>query len=120
MEVSLMITKGRILVIDDDPLLLHTVKSLLGKRGFNVLISSSAPKGLDMLRYAAGDRCGQLQHQTVLLQPRREGKMIFCSLAPATNAVHTLLLRCRRGCYCGTVAELKELPWSRCSAGLPF
>ena len=43
------------LVIDDDPLLLHTVQSLLGKRGFNVLTSSSGPKGLETLRYAAGD-----------------------------------------------------------------
>jgi len=34
---------------------LLTVKSLLGKRGFNVLTSSSAPKGLDLLRYAARD-----------------------------------------------------------------
>ena len=48
-------TKSTILVIDDDPLLLHTVKSLLGKRGFNVLTSSSGPKGLETLRYAAGD-----------------------------------------------------------------
>ena len=36
--------KSTILVIDDDPLLLHTVQSLLGKRGFNVLTSSSSPK----------------------------------------------------------------------------
>ena len=48
-------TKSTILVIDDDPLLLHTVQSLLGKRGFNVLTSSSGPKGLETLRYAAGD-----------------------------------------------------------------
>ncbi len=44
-----------ILVIDDDPSVLLTVKALLGKRGFNVLTSSSSPKGLDMLRYARGD-----------------------------------------------------------------
>jgi len=48
-------TKATILAIDDDPLLLQTVKTLLGKRGFNVLTSSSAPKGLDMLRYAGDD-----------------------------------------------------------------
>jgi CheY-like chemotaxis protein len=48
-------TQPTILVIDDDPLLLHTVQSLLGKRGFNVLTTSSSPKGLDMLRYAGGD-----------------------------------------------------------------
>ena len=47
--------KSTILVIDDDPIVLETVKSLLGKRGFNVLTSSSGPKGLETLRYAAGD-----------------------------------------------------------------
>src|SRR5260221_12757755 len=47
--------KCTILVIDDSPMLLQTVKPLLVKRGFNVLSTSSAPKGLDMLRYAAGD-----------------------------------------------------------------
>jgi len=35
--------KSTILVIDDDPVLLQTVKSLLGKRGFNVVTSSSGP-----------------------------------------------------------------------------
>jgi CheY-like chemotaxis protein len=44
-----------ILVIDDDPIVLETIKSLLGKRGFNVLATSSSPKGLDMLRYAGAD-----------------------------------------------------------------
>ena len=48
-------SKSTVLVIDDDPAVLLTVKSLLGKRGFNVLTSSSAPKGLDLLRYAARD-----------------------------------------------------------------
>jgi CheY-like chemotaxis protein len=48
-------TKSTILVIDDDPMLLQTAKSLLVKRGFNVLTSSSAPRGLEMLHYAAGD-----------------------------------------------------------------
>ena len=48
-------SKPTILVIDDDPLLLLTVKSLLGKSGFNVLATSSSPKGLDMLRYAGSD-----------------------------------------------------------------
>ena len=47
--------KSTILVIDDDPMLLQTVKSLLVKRGFDVLTSSSVSKGLDMLRYAAAD-----------------------------------------------------------------
>ncbi len=35
-------------------MVLQTVKSLLVKRGFNVLTTPSSPKGLDMLRYAAG------------------------------------------------------------------
>jgi two-component system, sensor histidine kinase ChiS len=48
-------TKATILAIDDDPVVLQTVKSLLGKRGFNVLTTPSAPKGLDMLRYAGSD-----------------------------------------------------------------
>ena len=47
--------KSTILVIDDDPIVLETIKTLLGKRGFNVLTSSSGPKGLETLRYAAGD-----------------------------------------------------------------
>jgi CheY-like chemotaxis protein len=47
--------KATILVIDDDPVLLQTVKSLLGKRGFNVVTSSSGPQGLDMLRNAASN-----------------------------------------------------------------
>jgi CheY-like chemotaxis protein len=47
--------KCTILVIDDDPLIILTVKTLLAKRGFNVLSSCSSPKGLDMIRYAAGD-----------------------------------------------------------------
>jgi len=34
-----------------------------------------------------------------LVKTRREGKMIFYSLAPAMNAVHTSLLRCLRGCF---------------------
>ena len=36
-----------------------------------------------------------------LVQTRRAGKMIFYSLAPATNALHTALLRCLRGCFTG-------------------
>ena len=49
--------KSTILVIDDDLVLLQTVKSLLGKRGFNVVTSSSGQKGLDMLHDAALDIC---------------------------------------------------------------
>jgi CheY-like chemotaxis protein len=48
-------TRSTILVIDDDPMLLQTVKSLLAKRGFNVLTSSSAPRGLGVLGNAVGD-----------------------------------------------------------------
>ena len=48
-------TKSTILVIDDDPLLLYTVQTLLVKRGFNVLTSSSVPRGLGVLLNAAGD-----------------------------------------------------------------
>lgn len=47
--------KSTILVIDDDPIVLQLVKGLLVKRGFNVLSTSSSPKGLDLLRYAARD-----------------------------------------------------------------
>jgi CheY-like chemotaxis protein len=45
--------KSTILVIDDDPLVLQIIKSLLVTRGYHVLTSSSAAKGLDMLRNAA-------------------------------------------------------------------
>jgi CheY-like chemotaxis protein len=48
-------TKCTILAIDDDSMVLQTIKSLLGKHGFNVLTSTSATKGLDMLRYVSGD-----------------------------------------------------------------
>jgi len=34
-----------------------------------------------------------------LVQTRREGKWIYYSLTPATDAVHTSLLRCLRGCF---------------------
>jgi CheY-like chemotaxis protein len=48
-------TKPTILVIDDDPILLQTVKSMLVKRGFDVLTSSSVPRGLGVLRNAVGN-----------------------------------------------------------------
>ncbi len=47
--------KSTILVIDDDPMLLQTVKSLLVKRGFDVLTSSSVPRGMGVLGNAVGD-----------------------------------------------------------------
>ncbi len=34
-----------------------------------------------------------------LVQTRRAGKWVHYSLAPATNPVHTSLLRCLRGCF---------------------
>ena|ERR1039457_852459 len=48
-------TKCSILVIDDDPMVLQTVESLLVKRGFNVLTTSSLPRGLGVLGNAVGD-----------------------------------------------------------------
>jgi|SRR5579862_4955870 len=47
--------KSTILVIDDDPTFLETMRSLLRDEGYNVLTSSTGPKGLDMLRYAPRD-----------------------------------------------------------------
>lgn len=47
--------KSTILVIDDDPTFLETMRSLLRDQGYNVLTSSTGPKGLDMLRYAPRD-----------------------------------------------------------------
>jgi two-component system cell cycle sensor histidine kinase/response regulator CckA len=47
--------KGTILVIDDDPSFLEAVRGLLSAEGYNVLTSSTGPKGLDMLRYAPRD-----------------------------------------------------------------
>ena len=47
--------KSTILVIDDDPVLLETIKSLLGKRGFHVVTSTSGAQGLDILRNDNGD-----------------------------------------------------------------
>src|ERR1017187_9893078 len=48
-------TKSSILVIDDDPMLLQTARTLFVKRGLNVLTSSSVPRGLGVLRHAVGD-----------------------------------------------------------------
>jgi CheY-like chemotaxis protein len=47
--------KGTVLAIDDDPSFLEAVQGLLSAEGFNVLTSSSGPKGLDTLRYASRD-----------------------------------------------------------------
>ena len=47
--------KATILIIDDDPSFLETMRTVLRDEGYNVLASSSGPKGLDMVRYARGD-----------------------------------------------------------------
>lgn len=44
-----------VLAIDDDPVFLGSMKQLLREAGFNVLTSSTAAKGLDVLNYAAHD-----------------------------------------------------------------
>ena len=47
--------KDTILVIDDDPSFLDLMRTMLGDKGYNVLVSSTGPKGLDMMRYAGRD-----------------------------------------------------------------
>jgi CheY-like chemotaxis protein len=47
--------KGTILVIDDDPTFLEAIRLILREAGYNVLTSSTGPKGLDMVRYAPKD-----------------------------------------------------------------
>lgn len=44
-----------VLAIDDDPSFLNTVRAVLSAAGYNVLTSTSGPKGLDMLRYAPSE-----------------------------------------------------------------
>ena len=48
-------TKCTILVIDDEPSLLETLRLILSEAGYNVLTSATGPKGLDMVRYAPKD-----------------------------------------------------------------
>src|SRR5579863_3744661 len=48
-------SKGTILIIDDDPSFLDSMRTVLSSEGYNVLASSTGPKGLDMVRYARGD-----------------------------------------------------------------
>jgi CheY-like chemotaxis protein len=48
-------SKATILIIDDDPSFLDTMRTVLRDEGYNVLASSTGPKGLDMVRYAKGD-----------------------------------------------------------------
>ena len=47
--------KGTILVIDDDTTFLETIRLVLSEAGYNVLTSTTGPKGLDMVRYAPKD-----------------------------------------------------------------
>ena len=47
--------KSTVLVIDDDTSFLEAMRSLLDNAGYNVLTSSTGPKGLDMMRYAPRD-----------------------------------------------------------------
>ncbi len=47
--------RSTVLIIDDDTSFLDAMRSLLDNAGYNVLTSSTGPKGLDMLRYAPRD-----------------------------------------------------------------
>jgi CheY-like chemotaxis protein len=47
--------KPTVLVIDDDPSFLDAMRMVLRSEGYNVLASSTGPKGLDMVRYAGDD-----------------------------------------------------------------
>ena len=47
--------KHTVLAIDDDPTFLHIATSALRKHGFDVLMSTTGIKGLNMLAYAPGD-----------------------------------------------------------------
>lgn len=47
--------KATVLVIDDDPSFLDTMRSVLANEGYNVLTSSNGAKGLDMIRYTPRD-----------------------------------------------------------------
>jgi len=51
-ETDASAPKPTVLVIDDDPKFLETMQILLRGAGYNVLTSSTGPKGLDMIRYA--------------------------------------------------------------------
>jgi CheY-like chemotaxis protein len=51
-EADTSAPKSTILVIDDDPKFLETMRILLRGAGYTVLTSGTGPKGLDMVRYA--------------------------------------------------------------------
>jgi CheY-like chemotaxis protein len=48
-------SRPTVLIIDDDASFLEAMRTLLADAGYNVLTSSTGPKGLDMLRYAPRD-----------------------------------------------------------------
>jgi CheY-like chemotaxis protein len=48
-------SRSTVLIIDDDTSFLEAMRTLLAEAGYNVLTSSTGPKGLDMLRYAPRD-----------------------------------------------------------------
>jgi CheY-like chemotaxis protein len=48
-------SKATVLIIDDDPSFLEAMRMVLRSGGYNVLASSTGPKGLDMVRYAGRD-----------------------------------------------------------------
>jgi CheY-like chemotaxis protein len=51
-ETRVWNSRYTILVIDDDPSFLSVLRPILLDQGFNVLVSSSGAKGLNMLQYA--------------------------------------------------------------------
>jgi CheY-like chemotaxis protein len=48
-------SRSTVLIIDDDTSFLEAMRALLADAGYNVLTSSTGPKGLDMMRYAPRD-----------------------------------------------------------------
>jgi len=66
--------KATVLIIDDDPGFLETMRALLSSEGYNVLASSTGPKGLDMMRYA----------------PREIGAVLLDFNMPRFNGADTL------------------------------
>ncbi|HUJ72100.1 MAG TPA: response regulator [Verrucomicrobiae bacterium] len=48
-------SRPTVLIIDDDTSFLEAMRTLLTEAGYNVLTSSTGPKGLDMVRYAPRD-----------------------------------------------------------------
>jgi CheY-like chemotaxis protein len=92
--------KHTVLAIDDDPILLRTVTTVLRKRGFNVLTATTGTKGLNMLCYAPGDI------EVVLLDydmPRLNGAETLGYVRKLCPKVKVIAL---------TAIDLKQLPKS--------